>query len=109
MFVVGAHGTDTRVEALVKSVTEPNFSFIAVIVHKILKLVDPANKVLQSENITVTHASSHSPAAVCFLDPTKTAVGPHRHGAVAEEFICTEINTVFACQSPKFGQTVGKL
>ncbi len=47
-----AYGTDIRVEAtgLVRSVTEPNFSFIAIMVHTILKLLEPANKMLLAEN-----------------------------------------------------------
>lgn len=43
-----AHGTDTRIKAtgLVRSVTEHDFSFIAVMIHKMLKLLEPANRML---------------------------------------------------------------
>ncbi len=53
-----AYGTDIRVEAtaLVRSVTEPNFSFIAVMVHKILQLLEPANK-MQAENTDLLSAT----------------------------------------------------
>ncbi len=54
-----AYSTDIRFEAtgLVRSVTEPNFSFIAVMVHKILKLLEPANKMLQAENTDLLSAN----------------------------------------------------
>ncbi|CAM4649961.1 unnamed protein product [Leuciscus chuanchicus] len=46
-----AYSTDIKLEAagLVKSVSEADFKFIALMVHKILLLLDPANKILQAK------------------------------------------------------------
>lgn len=39
-----------------ESGTKPNFSFIVLMVHKMLKLLDLANKMLQAENIELLSA-----------------------------------------------------
>lgn len=46
-----SYSTDVRLEAtgLLKATTEPSFGFIAYLSHKILGLLDPSNKLWQSE------------------------------------------------------------
>lgn len=48
---VRAYGAEVRMEAvgLLREVSEPSFIFIAQLVHKMLKLLDPPNKLLQGE------------------------------------------------------------
>uniref|UniRef100_H3BAF9 DUF4371 domain-containing protein n=1 Tax=Latimeria chalumnae TaxID=7897 RepID=H3BAF9_LATCH len=53
-----AHGTDVRIEAtgLLKEISAPHFKFIAHMVHKILQLLDAANKMLQAEQTDLLSA-----------------------------------------------------
>ncbi|XP_073730590.1 uncharacterized protein [Misgurnus anguillicaudatus] len=48
---VRAHGTELRMEAvgLLREITAPSFLFIANLVHEVLALLDPPNKLLQRE------------------------------------------------------------
>lgn len=66
--IVRAFGTEVRMEAvgLLREMTEPSFLFIANLVHTLIALLDPPNKVLQREDVDLmTGLNIVAGATVC--------------------------------------------